>query len=295
MKRKMRFLPVMLIIMMLVAGCGENKKAATVSPEEMVQASYAAMAEMKSYSMDLDMKMTMDMGDLGKMDMTMLSQADVIMDPVTLKMESETTVSADGQTQNMPMTQYIVTTDTGVVLYQNMLGQWYQMAVDDPALVEAMQMDPADSMKVYTENMEKVELLGEENVGDRACSKIEVTLAEGAFDEVLGSFAGGTSGALDDQTLAAAKDMLAEMGGMKMVLWIDKENNQLLKESVDMSEVIGKVMAASLKSAGVSDEELAQLKECTMTMEITYKDYNNVQEIVVPEEAKTAQDLSGMM
>ena len=51
----------------------------------------------------------------------------------------------------------------------------------------------------------------------------------------------------------AIKDTLVNMGGLTMTLWIDKENNQMLQESMDLSSVMKEVMASSLKATGASD------------------------------------------
>lgn len=289
-KKKWQMLTALLLMTVLVVGCGGGKDG--LAPEEIVKASYDEMAKMNSYSFDADIQMTMDLGQYGKMDMTMNSKADAINDPLALKMDSKVAITAQGQNQTVDMLQYVLGTDTGMVLYQQIAGQWSQMKIYDPTLVESMKMDPSENMKVYTENMEKVELLGEEKINDRDCHKINVTLSQEAFDKALGNLGSMNSSGVD---MDAIKDTLVNMGGLTMTLWIDKENNQMLQESMDLSSVMKEVMASSLKATGASDDDIANLGDCTMTMTVTYSGYNNVNEITVPDEAKTSPDISGLM
>ena len=72
-----------LIAMLALAGCGQ--KAAPEAPkamtaEEIVAASYEAMADMSSYGFDMDMTMDMDLKDQGTANMKMTSKAEAILD-----------------------------------------------------------------------------------------------------------------------------------------------------------------------------------------------------------------------
>ena len=72
------------------------------------------------------------------------------------------------------------------------------------------------------------------------------------------------------------------------ILWIDKENYQMLKQSMDISDIVRQAMIAELQKAGQSEDSIGDV---TMSMEILYENYNGISEIVIPDEAKNAQEI----
>lgn len=237
----------------------------------------------------MNMDMQMDMKDQGSLDMEMVSKAEAVLKPsVLLKMTSDVTMNIpDSEPQTVSMTQYIEGTDTGIALYQEMAeGVWGKYTVDDPALVEAMSQNPQDALESYKEVMEKAEILGEEKVGDRDCYKVEMTLTQEALDQIMAEFNGA---GLTEETLAASKEALSSAGGLSTVVWIDKENFQMLKQTMDISEIVRQAMIAQLKDAGLGEDSIGDV---TMSMEILYDNYGGVSEIAIPDEARNAQEIT---
>lgn len=291
-KMKKRCVVVSAILMAALAltGCGGQKaqqEQKAMTAEEILVASSNAMEELDSYGFTMNMTMNMDMKENGSMNMDMVTTAEAILKPqVLIKMDSDITMELAGEKQNVPMTQYIEGTDTGLVLYQEMQGFWGKIVMDDPSLVESMTQNPQESLKAYQESMEKAEILAEEKVGDRDCYKIEMTLSQEALDEVMAGFG---SANLDADTIAMAKEMMSNAGGLSTIVWVDKENYQMLKQSMDISELIRQAMVAELKNANQSEDSIGDV---TMDMEILYQNYNGISEIVIPDEAKNAQEIS---
>ena len=290
MKKRHVVLSAALIAMLALTGCGQDKQEPApkaMTAEEIITASNEAMNDLESYGFTMDMDMLMDMKENGSMDMQMTSNAEAILKPaVLLKMDSDITMKIADQEQTMKSTQYIEATDTGLALYQEMQGVWSKIVMDDPALVEAMSQNPQDALESYKETMEKAEILGEEKVGDRDCYKIQMTLTKEALDEVMANFSGA---GLDEQTMDATKEIMANTDGLTTILWIDKENYQMLKQSMDISDIIRQAVIAELKKAEQSEESIGDI---TMNMEILYQNYNGISEIVIPDEAKNAQEIS---
>ena len=291
MKKRHVVLSAALIAMLALTGCGGQQQPQKDEPkamtaEEIITASNEAMNDLDSYGFTMNTNMQMDMKEQGSMDMTMVSKAQTIVKPnVLIKMDSDITINIpDQDPQTMSMTQYIEGTETGIAMYQDMAGAWSKVVVDDPSLVESMTQNPQDALESYKETMEKAEILGEEKVGDRDCYKIEMTLSKEALDEVMADFNGA---GLDEETLAASKEIVANMNDLTTVLWIDKENYQMLKQSMDISDIIRQAVIAELKNAGQSEDSIGDV---TMSMEILYDNYNGVSEIVIPDDAKNAQE-----
>lgn len=293
MKKRHVVLSAALIAMLALTGCGGQQQPQKDEPkamtaEEIITASNEAMNDLDSYGFTMNTNMQMDMKEQGSMDMTMVSKAQTIVKPnVLIKMDSDITINIpDQDPQTMSMTQYIEGTETGIAMYQDMAGAWSKVVVDDPSLVESMTQNPQDALESYKETMEKAEILGEEKVGDRDCYKIEMTLSKEALDEVMADFNGA---GLDEKTLAASKEIVANMNDLTTVLWIDKENYQMLKQSMDISDIIRQAVIAELKNAGQSEDSIGDV---TMSMEILYDNYNGVSEIVIPDDAKNAQEIT---
>ncbi len=290
MKKRHVVLSAALVAMLALSGCGQDQskpeEAKAMTAEEVITASNEAMNDLDSYGFTMDTSMLVDMKENGKMNMTMASKADTIVKPnVLIKMDSTITMDVAGETQEMAMTQYIEGTDTGLALYQEMQGAWTKMTLDDPSLVEAMTQNPQEALESYKDTMEKAEILGEEKVGDRDCYKVEMTLSKEALDEIMVDFSGA---GLNQETLEASKEIVTA-SDLTTILWIDKENYQMLKQSMDISNIVRQAMLAELKKAGQSEDSIGDV---TMSMEILYENYNGISEIVIPDEAKNAQEVS---
>lgn len=294
MKKKHVILSAALIAMLAMSGCGQKADDTpapkSMTAEEIITASTEAMSGMDSYGFTMNMDMSMDMQEQGTMDMKMVSNAETMTKPqVLVKMESTVDMTIGEENQTMDMTQYIEGTDTGLVMYQGLQGQWFKMVMDDPALVQSMTQDPQEALGLYQDSMEKAEILGEETINERDCYKINMVLTAEAMDEILGSF--GDTG-LDEETLAATKAIMEGTDGFATVVWIDKENFQMLKQTMDISDIIRQAVTQALASEGVDESTVGDV---TMSMEIFYNNYNGITEIVIPEEAKNAPDYTGLM
>ena len=62
----------------------------------------------------------------------------------------------------------------------------------------------------------------------------------------------------------------------------------MLKQSMDISDIVRQAMIAELQKAGQSEDSIGDV---TMSMEILYENYNGISEIVIPDEAKNAQEI----
>ena len=251
MKKRHVVLSAALVAMLALTGCGQDQskpeEAKAMTAEEVIAASNEAMNDLDSYGFTMDTNILVDMKENGKMNMSMDSKAETIVKPnVLIKMDSNLTMEVAGETQEMAMTQYIEGTDTGLALYQGIEGTWSKMVMDDPEFVEAMTQNPQEALESYKDSMEKAEILGEEKVGDRNCYKVEMTLSKEALGEIMADFSGA---GLDPETVEASKEMITA-SDLTTILWIDKENYQMLKQSMDISDIVRQAMIAELQKAG---------------------------------------------
>jgi len=264
------------MMVMVVSGCGKTKTA-----EEYIEASNLKSAELESYEMKLEMNMSMSAGG-EQMDMTMSGTASVFQNPMRLKMDLATRVME----QDMQLIQYMEQTEGAVTIYQNVMGQWQKMVLDDPALVEMMSMNPADSIEAYMNSLISAEILREEKVNEREAVVIEMVMSGEMYEEILGQMGAPNLGGVEmDESFFAA------LGDLKATVWVDKKTDDMLKMSMDLSENMANMVEYMIQDGSLGEEELEALKGMKMNMVYEMLNQNNAAEFEIPEEALNAPEL----
>ena len=81
--------------------------------------------------------------------------------------------------------------------------------------------------------------------------------------------------------------MIKDLGELPITLWIDETEMYPIKYEMDMTSMMNSLMSGIIESMG--DEAAGLTFEYTkVKMEMTCSDFNAVDEITIPEEAKTA-------
>jgi len=86
-------------------------------------------------------------------------------------------------------------------------------------------------------------------------------------------------------------EIFGKMGDMRYIIWVDKTTLDIIKASMDLTDNIRNIGAA-LVEAGDFPAEMAEVFK-GMEMNFTYEmtNINQAEEIVIPEEAKNAEEL----
>ena len=89
------------------------------------------------------------------------------------------------------------------------------------------------------------------------------------------------------QSLGISEEMMAamyeELDDLPISLWIDGEG-YVRKYEMDMTEMMQKIMAESMKAMGASEEDLPVKIEKTV-ISMVCSEFNAIEEIEIPEEA----------
>lgn len=275
---------VTVVFSLLLSACGtsETSKKASMSADEILEKSIAAMSEVKSYSMDMKTKQTMTMtGIEEEMNMEMNMKTDIIVDPMQLYMVQEIKSPELGTEEAITTESYF--TNDGFYTKDSMTNTWIKYTdefAESIIELQKSQMNPEEQLnllKRFTKNVEA------EEDADHYILNLE------ADGEVLMEIVMEVMGLMGEDT-AMLGDLFNEMDIKTFTykIYIDKETFFQTKMDV------------------VTDMAMT-IEEDTMTMKqemaATITNFDGVAEITIPQEAidnaeefsfDTMFDLEGM-
>ena len=146
MGKKIKLLCLLFMVGLLVTACGTKDLTKNKTAQEIVEGAYQKSAEMENYDMNLEMQMKMSMPDGEPIAMNITGTATFFQNPMKMKMVMEMPNPENGEA--MSMVQYMEATETGMVIYQNVMDQWFKMSIDDPAMAKMKSMDPNQNIEL---------------------------------------------------------------------------------------------------------------------------------------------------
>lgn len=245
-------------------------------------------------SADMIMSMMMDLGDL-EHDLEIPTNMNMTS---SLKMDFNV---LEGLHQIMTMSMPLGIPgmpDMEMKMEQYFVPEGIFMKIDDPETGEAMWMDMSDTMPFSFEelmvmNRDSLQLslelnnkfffyrdLGTEEVDGKVMRKIKMDGKIDSLTEMMGML----NNVLQDGSLIPLEDEIPEMKmGMSGYIWIDEETALPYRQTLDMS----------MKYTEVTDDLVMPI-EMTIFMDMTFTDFNEVNGISLPEEAKNAEKLPAL-
>lgn len=234
--------------------------------EDVLTNTTEAMAEINSYRTELSMAYETAFSDgetEEQMDFGFDIVADSIIDPVALHMDMAVTASEIGMT--IGMEQYI---QDGVMYMQNpMGGEWMKMDMSDElATAEEYQMDTQEQIDMLLDMSDQVTMTEE---GDSYVLTLEGDEAD--YQELIQSFMemGQDDMMMSGQDMEMMMESL-DIENMSYTLMINQET--FLQEAVTMN-------------VDMMIEEEGEMVTVNMNVDGTFSMYDEIDEIVVPQEA----------
>lgn len=210
-----------------------------------------------------------------KMSTTVNTDSKVILEPAILVEANTITDTIVNNIKNhMSLLQYIKQENGKTILYQKIMGNWNKIVTQQSGA--RLEQHPADDLKCFIDNKEKVEQVGEEIINNRTYNKIKVTLNKGSFDKIMQELKCTDKLQLGENSESIKAKAIANMGEFAMTCWFDKASGDFLKEEMDLSSFMYQI----LKLSGQ-----AQYDTVTMKINIAYSDYDNINSIIIPDEA----------
>ncbi|QQK81392.1 hypothetical protein HUG20_16740 [Salicibibacter cibi] len=241
--------------------------------EEVLSESMEAMDEINSYSgeMDIDQTISVD-GEEMPMDMTM--SIDAVLDPMSF---SQTMVTPDPMTgEEMEIEQYMDAEGTIYMLDPEM-DEWIMMDSSDLGLenIEDLEMSPQEQLEMMKAFASDLDVEEEE---DRYALNVEGSGDE--FMELIQEFA-----AIGDPQMQEEMDQVEmDINALDYVMYIDKET--FYQDEIEMN------MEMEMEEGG-------QSMEMSQEMQGTFSDFDEIDDIDIPEEAIDEaidiEDLEGEM
>lgn len=265
MRKSVKSLLVMVLAlsMMVLGGCGEKK----VTAESLVKDMNANMESVKSVSGDFNMEMAMGVSVSGismDMDVTMEGEYQGTMDPEVFYMDTTMAMSLMGISMDMEM--YSQTEGDTVTTYTGMAGEWTKTEepVSDGSEMQDMyaMFDAGDDVVLAEET---------ETFNDKEVYVLTSTATGEKVQDLLGSM--------------DMEDMLAEYGDMDLSQLSVEVVVKVYKDTVLPASV-----SVEMTGEGLTTEADGTTVELSgFTMEMTYNSFDDVEEIVIPEEALAAE------
>lgn len=285
MKNMTKWLAFGLILMMMIGltGCGGDNGG--TSTEDVMKTAQEELAKVKSMNYDMSMIMNMSSGD-ETVESSTTGKIAYNADPLAMEM----TMNMDMGGQKLDMVMYAVQEGTDLVMYMSPDNgtTWGKQTMADASELE--QYNAQESMAIYLENIDSFKENGTEQINGSDATRYDGVISKDAMNEIMEISGAATQLTQYGITEEQAAEMYKDLGELPVSIWIDKESSLPVQYEMDMTAMMQTMMNKMVETLG----EAAGGAEITidkMIISMTLYDFNNVNEIALPEAAKNAQEM----
>ena len=255
----------------LLTGCGGVD---TAEVEALLSQAQETMATVDS--MAAEMTMEMDMGMNGEiMETTTVANIRSQQNPMKMAMEMSMLMQDGSKVDQMEM--YAAEEDGHLHTYMHMADAWYAETLE---LGELNQYNAEENTALYLDNITDVKSAEKEEVNGAETTKISGVIKGDAMEKALADSGMTASAESMGITAQMLEEIYAELADLPVSLWIDAEG-YVLKYELDMTEMMQKVMDASIEALGAAGTGM-DIEKTMITM--VCSDFNAV-EVEIPAEA----------
>lgn len=253
---------VMLLSAVVFGGCGKKE----VTAESLVKEVNENMEKVKSYTGDMDMKMSMNVSSQGvamDMDMGMQGTIEYTAEPEIVHMKGTMDVSLLGLSMDMDM--YSQVEDDKATVYMCMMNEWMksETGIDESSIQDMYAIAEDGKDMTLAEETEKI--------GDREVYVLISTITGEEFQEIMGVMENMTEGVGD-------MDWSNMQANVTMKIY--KDTILPASVSIEMSD-----SGEGIESEGVT------VKFNNLSVVMNYVDFDSVDSIEIPEEALAAKSV----
>lgn len=267
------------LLALSAAACGGGTTGAD-DPQARIQA--AAEKVNAAESMEAAMTMEMDMTVMGQ-----TLESDTVMNMVCftdpMKLKADMTMDM-GELGSLSMTMYAREEDGVYTSYLYDGSGWISSAMD---LGDLEQYDAQQSMDLYLQSGADYAYQGAEEINGVAADKYTGVIRGDALEEVL--TASGAASSMSS-TLGGAdlSQLYSGLGDLPVAVWVDSESGYPVRYTMDMTALmqglLDQLLAAGDETGGdavpVTVEKMALTMDCSA--------YNSAADFDIPEEALAA-------
>lgn len=274
MKRNLTAAALVLMLVLGLSACGGNDAGDAIVKAQEAMADVQSMTYQTVMEMDLSAEGT-------SVSMSVTADVSAIVDPLALEMA----MSLDmGELGRLDYTSYMVSDADALTMYSCLdMGDgptWIREDVSD--MTSLSQYDAKASLDLYLKSAQSFREAGSETVGDYETVRYDGVIKGDDLNEVL-----QTSGVLDQLSnlgITEDADLIASIGDLPISIWIDQATAFPVKYEMDMSAL----MQTMLAKMAESDESIDNVTVDRLTVSMVVTGIDCVDEVVVPEEALTA-------
>ena len=250
------------------------------------------MEKTESMHMDMDMDIDMHLALLGEnldTDVKMSGAMDMHKEPLLAKMDM--TVDALGQT--VDVTEYMEKNGTQLDMYlkDSITGSWSKQTVD---MDEAPgQLNMTEQFVVFKECAKDFSEVGQETVNGSQATRYDGVI-RGEYIEAAVKASGALDALSESLEMDLDEDDFANLGSLPTSLWIDDKSGMIVRYDMDMTEIMQSVMTRAMEDAldqaGLGSVDLSgvELNLEKVTVSVVLSQFDQIGEIVIPEEAKNS-------
>ena len=259
---------------LFVSGCGDMD---TAEIEALLSQAKTTMATVESMAAEMTMEMDMDMNG-EPMETTTVASIRSQQNPLRMAMDMSMVMSDGTEIDQMQM--YALEEGGHLKTYMSTADLWYAETME---MGELSQYNAEENLDLYLDNITETTAGRAEEIDGTKTTKISGVITGDAMEEAIDG-SGLTASA---QSLGISEEMMAamyeELDDLPISLWIDGEG-YVRKYEMDMTEMMQKIMAESMKAMGASEEDLPVKIEKTV-ISMVCSEFNAIEEIEIPEEA----------
>lgn len=264
-----------------MAGCGGGTKDATANIQAALEKANAVK------SMDANMLMEMDMSIMGvSMETETMMTMSCFDDP--LKLKADMTMDM-GEMGSVSMSMYADMDGDSYTMYLYDGSAW---TVDTVDMGELLQYDAQESMNLYLEHAADFTLEGSEEVNGSTADKYSGVIPGDAMSEVMSQSAATTSmESMTDTLDIDLSELYKDLGDLPITVWVDRQSGYPVRYSMDMSELMSSMLKSAMSAASTDVEGLdfsGMFTVDKMTLEMDCFNFNAATDFTIPEEALQA-------
>lgn len=273
--------PILLGTLLLTVGCSTN-------PDKLMSEATESMHNASSYTLVANTKMTTDIEGQAAVTIESTYETKGVVSPETgLSITNTTTLEANGTNEKETKASYVEQTEKGICYYEQQGETWYKITVDGMDMLGDMVKTPSNVTKNFMSYLEQYEKTGEVEVDGKDCYEVQAKVPAEKLLNVIEEINNIQDLGLSSDAIEVMSAKQEEFGGLIISFYIDKESKAIVKQSMNLSDMMKIGLQEEFKSQGSG----TVVNGVVCKMEIAYKDINNTAAVEIPDEVHSAQEL----
>lgn len=269
-----------------------------IDAKEILLDAYAKSYDWKNFDANMKMEMTIptpnEQGVIQNLEVVMDMKMTAFQDPLKAMASADMMMDLGEMKINQHMMDlYYSLEDNKFTMYMGMTDEngettWFKQTQEND-LFATLNKDKKENIELNKESITDVKFYGkyvDEN--GKILLRVENTTSFDVYQEMLGGYMEMLSSSGKQEDILAA-NMLANMGDITFVLYIDEETGEIVKYDMDLSSL----MKSMFEGMGelLPQEGLDMLRNLKVNVEVEILNINQAKDFEIPEEALKAPEM----